>query len=391
MKIKLTLFQVDFEKRTVMIDRNSKLFNKLKDGCTKQKTLMTFMKQNETFNVQSGTLSPGKQIISLSPFKINKKDDVSFKRDVQDLEAFWKMSKPAFLQMNVNRTIKAMLLDPMSHWVLLLRNSFVKHNKQVKVGLKPQEIFRQFNKYQFVSGFLDIQHFSNVCPTKVAYSGRFFNNSFTNGKILLVRKFTAHSIKWVGLDFNDENQWQGFCTSYEFHKYETRTERLNLNQIAQCKNFNVLVDDFTSKKHMLCSISDKTYPKSTKSGLFLNSSTIIVLNIENHLEVYNEYLSGSVTFAIPYKPSGRFTLLTPKIQSAKINHQTLILDCYMDDILSIRSYCTSNHVKIIDLHINPTFYITISIDNYRNNFAFHVLQTKDDPIWSSFTQWIELS
>jgi len=380
-KTNIAIFEINFTTRTFSTDDSNTKIYRAKKYCAKQKTTMSFLKENGTFSIQQHDIFTKKFEISPLSQQPNVSDLV---RNVQMLGSMYSTNVNIWMMRKDDHSanITIILLDPMSHQVLLSKSvSVAVPGKMVQVYLEPQKISRKFDDYEFISLFLGIQRTHNRCPTKTTYTGIFFRDYSTKNTTILMRKFTSNTIEWFGLTGdNNSRKWQSFCTSYDYKTDSTADGVANLNQISKCKNSTVLAESNVMKRnYSQCTISHETLSrtKGNKGNLQNLSNLLVDIDMENNLDIINEYLSGSVTFRIFQKSVSHLTLVTPERQAVKINHQILLLDILFEDIMSIR-YTTRKNVKHINVHTTQLFSIAISIENYKNNFAFHVIKTTDN-------------
>jgi len=374
------LIEIDTETGSLEINEQDSLAKHTEKYCTKQKTTMKFVKQNGSFVMQQAGHSTSNPL-AIQASLLSEKHVANLADNLQALSLIWTMDRIVMTRKtSSNESSGEFLLDPMSHQVHLLKSSQIKQGNRIRVTVEPRGRSSRFRDYEFIASLQDIQEMSLLCPAKLWYTGRFFRNHFAE-HTMLIRKFTPHTIEWFGLAYYNA-KWQGFCTSYDFGGDSSHDKHVFLSQIADCKYFTVLTDaeEALKKQHSLCTISNKTVSKmmNTLDTTFGKSPRLIVdVEMKSDVDISNRYLSASMTYVIFHGRFFRFTLLTPQIQAEKINHQTMLLDISLDDIVSIR-YSTVGNTKVIDLRTMQYFFITISIDNHRNNFAFHVIKTKDN-------------
>jgi len=381
-KTNLTLIEVDFGTKTILIDDNSTRVIRAKKYCAKQKTTLKFEKNTSTFHFQQHKSVTNKFAQNFHPKSTLDVEDLE--ENLQKLSTIWSTDKIISMtpKNGDENATSRILLDPMSHQVLLLKSTSMNNRKNlVQVMLHPQRVSKRFSDFEFVSSILSIYDLHNLCPAKLSYKGGFFGSYFHEAEeSLLIKKFSGSQVEWCGLKNQDQKR-QGFCTSYDFYEQDEMVgniKRFNLNQIAYCRNVS-LAEYGDQRKQSLCSISAKV-PLFKTTPSFQNLSTIIIdVDTESNVELLNEYpISGNMIYQINQKQFSRFTLLTPKNQADKFNHQTLTLqNTSLDDIVAIQ-YSSNENTKVVTLRTRQHFYVILSIENYMNNFAFHVLKTRDN-------------
>jgi len=373
-KVNMILCEVDIKARTVKLNYNSKIFNRYRKYCAKQKTLLVnYTTQNSSFSINANIISDKEQQFNIIPSTLSHLEYNALLKQIKSFGSIWQLVDKVSIINHENSTSGKILLDPMSHTLLLLKSTSIdREDNLVQVVLEPQGVSRRFKNYEFISSFLAVQKLIKLCPAKVTFTGRFFDSfraKRTTTAALLIRKFTSSTVQWFGLG-KENPDWRAFCTSYQYISNETQF--VSLNEIAQCSNSGVLKGDF-AENLFSCTIPGKIPQYKTNKSLTVDINDTIYKDIE----LFNEYLPSGITYRIFHRRSGKFRLITPPIQYTEMNHQTFFLSFPIDYIVSLR-YFTNNNVKIIDLHIAPSFRITIRIENYKNNFAFHVLRTIDN-------------
>jgi len=359
-KTRVSILSVNLNTKTASFKKNEKHAEQTNTYCTrKQKTDATFLPENGTFALMSSSTEK----FFIRPVQF---DDSNLNNTLASyFHIFMK---------NRNNTTRLML-DPMSHETLLVKESSINPGRtRVEIQLEAQGVSRHFGQYVSVSMLLHVQKALHVCPSKTTFAGQFFD-SFPTEKSVIVRKFTRNSVAWHGFGMYYA-KWQSFCTSYHYNDFDNgqNYQHVQLKEISVCKSERVRSEPYDTKTSALCMISDETM-----SSQLLGTQEISIQTEVNgdYVEISNSYLLSGIVYNLTLSQFSNFSLLMPSKQATKMNHQTMLINCSIDDIVSIR-YRNVTNTKVIDVRIQQSISIRMSIDDYRNNFAFHVLRTKDD-------------